>query len=53
MKFFLGFVILNLLLMTSQISQFDLLIRNGRIVDGSGRAAYVADVGIKDDRIVR
>ena len=32
--------------------QFDLLIKNGRIVDGSGRAAYVADLGIKDDRIV-
>jgi N-acyl-D-amino-acid deacylase len=35
-----------------QSPQFDLLIKNGRIVDGSGRAAYVADVGIKDDRIV-
>jgi N-acyl-D-amino-acid deacylase len=37
---------------TFQSPQFDLLIKNGRIVDGSGRAAYVADVGIKDDRIV-
>ena len=35
-----------------QSPQFDLLIKNGRIVDGSGRAAYVADIGIKDDRIV-
>jgi dihydroorotase/N-acyl-D-amino-acid deacylase len=35
-----------------QSPQFDVLIKNGRIVDGSGRAAYVADVGIKDDRIV-
>ena len=35
-----------------QSPQFDLLIKNGRIVDGSGRAAYVADVGIKGDRIV-
>ena len=35
-----------------QPPQFDLLIKNGRIVDGSGRAAYVADVGIKGDRIV-
>lgn len=32
--------------------QYDLLIRNGRIVDGSGRTAYVADVAIKADRIV-
>ncbi len=36
-----------------QSPQYDLLIRNGRIVDGSGRAAYIADVAIKGDRIVR
>jgi len=35
-----------------QSPQYDLLIRNGRIVDGSGRAGYVADVAIKGDRIV-
>jgi dihydroorotase/N-acyl-D-amino-acid deacylase len=39
--------------MLPQSPQFDLLIKGGRVVDGSGRAAYVADVGIKDDRIVR
>jgi dihydroorotase/N-acyl-D-amino-acid deacylase len=36
-----------------QAPQFDVLIKNGRIVDGSGRAAYVADVAIKGDRIVK
>jgi N-acyl-D-amino-acid deacylase len=36
----------------TQSPQFDLLIKNGRIVDGSGRAAYVADLAIKGDRIV-
>src|SRR4029079_12772666 len=35
-----------------QSPQFDLVIKNGRIVDGSGRAAYVADLAIKGDRIV-
>lgn len=35
-----------------QSPQFDLLIKNGRIVDGSGGAGYVADLGVKDDRIV-
>jgi len=30
---------------------FDAIIRNGKIVDGSGQKAYVADVGIKDGRI--
>jgi dihydroorotase/N-acyl-D-amino-acid deacylase len=33
--------------------QYDLLIKNGRVIDGTGRAAYVADVAIKGDRIVR
>src|SRR3954447_4503260 len=36
-----------------QPPQFDLLLKNGRIVDGSGRAAYTADVAIKGDRIVQ
>lgn len=40
------------LMFLPQSPRFDLLIKNGRIVDGSGRAAYVADVGIKGDRIV-
>jgi dihydroorotase/N-acyl-D-amino-acid deacylase len=36
-----------------QAPQFDLLIKGGRIVDGSGRPGYVADVAIKNDRIVK
>jgi dihydroorotase/N-acyl-D-amino-acid deacylase len=51
MKSFFALVILSMLLMTSQTPQYDVLIRNGRIVDGSGRAGYVADVAIKGDRI--
>jgi N-acyl-D-amino-acid deacylase len=31
---------------------FDVLIRNGRILDGSGNPWYPADVGIRGDRIV-
>lgn len=33
--------------------EFDLLIKNGTVVDGSGGAGYPADVAIKDDRIVK
>lgn len=33
--------------------QFDLLIRNGRVIDGTGRPGYNADIGIKGDRIMR
>ena len=32
-------------------SDFDLMIRNGTIVDGSGGAPFVGDVGIRDGRI--
>src|SRR5690606_25991064 len=32
--------------------EFDVLIRNGSVVDGSGEPAQPADVGIRGDRIV-
>ena len=38
---------------SSQSPQFEVLIKNGRIIDGSGRAGYNADVGIKGQRIAR
>ena len=34
-------------------SDFDLLILNGTIVDGSGDQAYLSDIGIINDRIVK
>ena len=37
--------------MTSQTPQFDLVIRGGRLVDGTGNPWYIADVGIKGDTI--
>jgi N-acyl-D-amino-acid deacylase len=46
-------VLLSLIFFMPQTPQYDLVIRNGRIVDGTGRAGYVADVAIKDDRIVK
>lgn len=38
---------------TTSAPTYDLLIRNGTIVDGSGRPRYHADLAIKADRIVR
>lgn len=51
-KLFIALLTACMLLSTSRQSpQYDLLIRNGRIVDGSGRAGYTADLAIKGDRI--
>jgi N-acyl-D-amino-acid deacylase len=38
---------------TTSAPKYDLLIKNGRVIDGSGRAGFDSDLAIKDDRIVR
>ncbi len=38
---------------TNSATQYDLLIKNGSIVDGSGRPGYPSDLAVKGDRIVR
>ena len=38
---------------SSQTPQFDLLVKNGRIVDGTGAAWFLGDVAIRGDRIAR
>ncbi len=41
------------LLAPAGAQEFDLLVRGGRLVDGTGNPAYVADIGIRDGRIAR
>ena len=48
-KTLLALATASMLLFTAQTPQYDLLIRNGRIIDGSGRPAYNADLAVKGE----
>ena len=39
--------------MNAAAPEYDIIIRHGRVVDGSGRAGFTGDVAIKNDRIAR
>ncbi len=45
------FILLLFLSVTTMAQQYDVLIRNGRIADGSGNPWFAGDVGIMGDRI--
>jgi dihydroorotase/N-acyl-D-amino-acid deacylase len=38
---------------TAAPPEYDIIIRNGNVVDGTGRAGYKADIAIRNDRIAR
>ena len=53
LTFILMLVVLNPTKSTLQANRYDVLIKNGRIVDGTGRPGYMADLAISGDRIAR
>ena len=53
LTFLFMLVALNPTESTLQANRYDVLIKNGRIIDGSGRPGYMADLAINGDRIAR
>src|SRR4030095_13793406 len=51
MKSFLVVIFLPLTLIAQQ-QNCDILIRNGKIIDGSGNSWYYGDIAVKDGKIV-
>ena len=46
------FISIGLLLFNFSYAQYDLLIRNGKIIDGTGNGWYYADIAIRDGKII-
>ena len=46
------FLLFSMMLINGCRADYDVIIRNGKIVDGSGSAGYTADIGISNGKIV-
>jgi N-acyl-D-amino-acid deacylase len=55
--FLIYFIIFPIVLLASASisdeSNYDIVIKNGKIIDGSGNPYYYADIGIKEEKIVK
>jgi len=52
--FIVGFSLMRTSVPTNAAApEYDIIIRNGRVIDGTGRPGFNADVAIKNDRITR
>ena len=49
--FLIAFLFLNIACQQEPPHHFDILIKNGKIIDGTGKTAYQADIGILNDTI--
>ena len=48
-----GLGLISMRTTTAVPPEYDIIIRNGQVVDGTGRPGFKADIAIKDDRIAR
>lgn len=51
MKYIFSFIIILLISFTG-FSQYDILIRNGKIIDGTGNSWFYGDIAVKDGKII-
>jgi len=53
MRLKLLFLLMTFILINCSSEQYDLVIKNGTIIDGSGSKGFVSDIGIKNGKILR
>ncbi len=52
MRLKLVFIALSMFVLSCSSEHFDIVIKNGTVVDGSGDEGFISDIGIKDGKIL-